>query len=100
MKRKSYCSVANSHIFQVDPRESHLFNYIIQISNKSISLPERPSDMCTTAQNVCLMPEEKCTVRPNSFIAALYFDAKAVVAAFIFVTMNQKISMVALGSIK
>ena len=48
VKIKGFCSVANSHIFQVDPRESHLFNYIVQIS-KSISLPKRPSDMCTTA---------------------------------------------------
>ena len=56
--------------------------------------------MCTTALNVCLMPNDKCAIRPNSCIIAIYFDAKAVVAPFIFVTMNQKISMVALGSIK
>ena len=56
--------------------------------------------MFTTAQNVWLMPKEKCAVRPYSFTAALYFDAKAVVAPFIFVTMNQKISMVVSGSIK
>ena len=89
----------NSHIFQAVPRESHLFNFIIQI-NKLISLPKMPNDMRTTVQNVCLMPKEECAVCPNSFIKAIYFDAKAVGAPFIFVTMNQKISMVALGSIK
>ena len=100
VKRKGYCSVANSHIFQAVPRESQLFNYIKQIS-KLISLPKRPSDMmCTTSQNVCLVPKEKCAVRPNGFIIAIYFDAKAVVVPFIFVAVNQKISMVALGSIK
>ena len=56
--------------------------------------------MCTTAQNVFLVPKEKWAVRLNSFIRGIYFDAKAAVAPFIFVTMNQKISMVALKSIK
>ena len=58
--------------------------------------------MCTTAQSICLMPKEKRAVSLNNFLRGIpvYFNAKAVVAPFIFVTMNQKISMVALGSIK